>query len=220
MDDRQRSGDKGMMSYRRKLTIFWIVFWLIVGVLWIWSVSCDASMPDEVIKQAESLSYVREITNNNDHPMIDKMLAYIGLPPRLSWCMAFGVYCFHLAADVCGIKNPLPKIGRCSLFWQRAKADKFRYKIITRTQALWGVYALNKADVGIFSHNRSSGNNNWNGHAVLVTDEVKNGKFKTIEGNTVCENCPGDQREGGGVFHRIRSLAPGSFQIEGFVRPI
>ena len=177
------------------------------------------TLPEQVIKEAKSLSSIREKTINNDHPEIDRMLADLGLPKGLSWCLAFCIRCYKKACDFLGMINPLPKIARCSRFYSLAKGDPSRFLVISRERAAWGVYELKPADVSIWSHNRTANNNNWNGHAGIVISPVKEGRFKTIEGNTT-PGPEGNQREGGGVYVRERSLAPGVFQIEGFVRPL
>lgn len=62
----------------------------------------------------------------------------------------------------------------------------------------------------------------WEGHAALITSEFKkDNTFETIEGNTFDSDF-GSQREGDGIYKRIRKAAPqnfteSSFYIRGFI---
>ncbi|MGE5490085.1 MAG: hypothetical protein ACM31P_02235, partial [Actinomycetota bacterium] len=161
---------------------------LILGILLLPVVAFGGALQDAVIKEAKNLSRVRERTNRNDAPEIDRMLAYQGLPPRLSWCLAYCVWCYHVAADSIRIRNPLPKVARCSLFWNMAGADPWRYRVIRPEDVAWGE-RLQPADVAIFSHNPQPGKANWDGHAALVERQLTATTFRTWEGNTT----PGPQ---------------------------
>ena len=53
------------------------------------------------------------------------------------------------------------------------------------------------------------------GHTALVTKDLGNGKFETIEGNTT------GAREGDGVYRRIRNLSAFNnpkFKLLGFIK--
>ena len=181
------------------------------------SLAFGGTFPAAVMDEARGLSYLRERTNHNDAPEIDRMLDYVGLPHRLSWCLAYCVWCYHRAADVSRIPNPLPKLARCSLFWQRAKNNPVLFRVIRPSDVAWGE-RLQPADVAIFSHNPTPGRDNWDGHAALVERQVDAGTFRTWEGNTT-PGPTGNQREGGGVYNRTRRAGGFSLHLEGFVRP-
>jgi len=177
----------------------------------------------KVLQIADSLKYVRELTGHNDHPMIDRILAYMGLPKGLSWCLAFAVFCYGSAAAP--VKNPLPRIARCSLFWETCQGNEFRYKTVSAEDVRWGAEQLLPGDVGIFSHHPNR--KNWDGHAVLVVRQDSPRTFQTIEGNTVgvaSQNAAEQRGEGGtraqGVFYRTRYTdGKGGLYFEGAVRP-
>jgi hypothetical protein len=168
---------------------------------------------DAVIFYARNLLYIRERTGNNDHPVIDQMLVYLGLPKHLSWCLAFCLWCWH------GAVNPLPfpKIARCSTFWEQTQDQEWKYKTFDLEDVAWGIEKARAGDIMIFSHAKVAGKNNWNGHAALVRGQISSRSFATIEGNTSSGNA-GSQREGNGVFERIRSPKQGNMALEGFVR--
>jgi len=165
---------------------------------------------DAVIKVAQSLLYVRERTGCNDHPVIDQMLAFLGLPKHLSWCLAFCLWCWH------GVLNPLPfpKLARCATFWEQVQDQEWRYKTFDLEDVAWGIETARAGDIMIFSHAKVAGQNNWNGHAALVRQQVNPRYFRTIEGNT---NAAGS-REGDGVHEKTRTPRQGNMALEGFVR--
>jgi|ERR1019366_202397 hypothetical protein len=167
-------------------------------------------MTSGVIKIAESLLYIREKTGNNDHPMIDKMLDYLGLPHHLSWCLAFCLWCFHSAFN----PMPYPKIARCSTFLERVESQPWKYEVFSSEDVAWGIKKVTPGTIMIFSHSKVNGKNNWNGHAALVMEQVNPRLFKTIEGNT---NAAGS-REGDGVYKKTRTPKQGTMLLEGFVR--
>jgi hypothetical protein len=165
---------------------------------------------DSVIRVARGLLYIRERTGNNDHPMIDRMLDYLGLPHHLSWCLAFCLWCWHSAVN----PMPFPKIARCSTFLERVSEDSWRYKVFDAEDVAWGIEKLQPGDIGICSHSKVAGKNNWNGHAFLVVYPETARKWHTVEGNT---NGAGS-REGNGVYLKIRQPREGNLALEGFVR--
>ena len=138
-------------------------------------------------------------------------LKFLGLPKGLAWCLAFSLYCWHVAVPA----NKLPRVARCSLFWAKATHDTVHYRIITPSDVAWGTQ-LRVGDVGIFSHNPDA--KTWDGHAVLVISYAGHGRVNTIEGNT-SSNDKGDQRNGNTVALKTRAAGVHSFLLEGFVRP-
>lgn len=166
---------------------------------------------DSIIKVAQGLLYIREKAGNNDHPMIDKMFDYLGLPHNLSWCLAFCVWCAHVA--VAPANNPYPRIARCSTFWEQTSADEWKYKTFDVEDVAWGIEKAKTGDIMIFSSAKVAGMRNWNGHAALVESPGLR-KWGTIEGNT---NGAGS-REGNGVYRKVRTAKQGSLALEGFVR--
>ena len=167
---------------------------------------------EQIVKVAESLLYIREKTGNNDHPMIDKMFDYLGLPHNLSWCLAFCIWCVHSVVN----PMPYPKIARCSTFFEIVKKDTWKYKVGTPSDVAWNIYKVKPGTIIIFSQSKVAGKSNWNGHAALVDMKVtdNNRTWYTIEGNT---NGAGS-REGNGVYRKVRSIKQGGLALEGFVQ--
>ena len=167
---------------------------------------------EQVIKFAKTLLYVHEKTGTNDHPVIDQMLYYLGLPKQLSWCLAFCLWCWH------GVINPLPfpKTARCATFLEQVSNDEWKYKVFDLEDVAWGIEKAKPGDIMIFSHSKVAGKKNWNGHAALVVKQVNPRYFETIEGNT---NAAGS-REGDGVYKKTRTPKQGNMALEGFVRSL
>lgn len=164
-----------------------------------------------VIKIAQSLLYIREITGHNDHPAIDKMLAYLGLPPKLAWCLAFALWCWHGAVE----PLPFPKIARCATFLERVHANEWKYDIYTAEDVAWNIKTPSPGTIIIYSSAKVAGQKNWNGHAVLVESVRDRRSWNTIEGNT---NGVGS-RDGNGVYRKIRTAKQGALTLEAFVIP-
>lgn len=162
------------------------------------------------LEVAKSLLYIRERTGHNDHPMIDWMLDYLGLPHGLSWCLAFCLWCVHIAVN----PMPYPKIARCSIFLEQVQANDFRYETFDADDVAWGINKARPGDIMIFSSGKVASNKNWNGHAAIVENQVSPRKWETIEGNT---NGAGS-REGNGVYRKVRSVKNGTLALEAFVR--
>lgn len=163
-----------------------------------------------IIDAAKSLLYVRELTGNNDHPVIDKMFDYLGLPHNLSWCLAFCLWCVHMAIN----PMPYPKIARCSMFLEQVQANDFRYETFDADDVAWGIAKARSGDLMIFSSSKVAGKKNWNGHAAIVENQATPRKWETIEGNT---NGAGS-REGNGVYRKVRTAKNGTLALESFVR--
>lgn len=173
-------------------------------------------LAETAAKNATKYTYVREKTNHNDAPEIDKMLAYLGLPKGLSWCAAFVLYNYKEASDDLKVKQSLPKYGRVAMLADACKRNPLRYQWITTDQVRFGSVKLQAGDIPMWAHGDTS-SGDFNGHTGLELHQFSNVSIQTIEGNTSSGNS-GSQRDGNGVFIRTRTIAPGSFRIIGFCR--
>ena len=170
-----------------------------------------ATLQERVIINSARYLHVRELQNNNRGPEIDTWLKYLGLPMGQPYCAAFVVYNYHEAG------YNLPRIGRCSLLWQRCRDNGLRYTTFTAEDVSFGIRRINPADAVIWRNGNGPGQN-WNGHAGLALDQINRAAFRSREGNTQPGNA-GSQREGGGVYDRERPLGFGaSFRVVGFIR--
>lgn len=170
----------------------------------------------QIIKKAQSYLYVRELKprNGNRSPEIDSWLKYLGLPPGLSYCISFDIYCIGKTFEESGKRCPIPKIGHCGRFLKAVKADKYAYTIYTPKQVEQGIVKARPGDILIWSHNKNINNTKsytWPGHAELI-EHAKN-PVNTIGANTTGVDSINSQREQsgkagpiGGVWRKTRKL--------------
>lgn len=210
------------MTYLKRYLIstMWLGLFL-SGCFWLPAPSFAQWYPEQnsiVLHVAKQNLYVREKNNDNRSPEIDLWLKSIGLGVGNPYCAAFTLWCYSEAARMSLTKMPLPKIGRVSILYSTCKKNPYRYKVIPATRVFRKIDATDPADLICWSHGKVANNPNWNGHVGLVTEQLTNNKIRTVEGNTGPGD-EGDQREGSGVFNRIRDLGIGKkFQVEGFIR--
>lgn len=170
-----------------------------------------STLQERVITISAKYLHVRELHNDNRGPEIDTWNRYLGLPMGSPYCAAFGIYMYHLAG------YDLPKIGRCCLLWERCQANGLKYKTFTAEDVAMGIERLQPADGVIWRHGTGTGQN-WNGHFGLTRYQMDRRDFGSREANTMPSSA-GNQREGGGVYDRERTLGFGSsFRVVGFIR--
>lgn len=189
---------------------------LLLTVLLLASTAYAAELPEAAVDNAHKYLHVRERSNRNDAPEIDRFLAYIGLPKGLSWCAAFSIYNYKEAASELQVKQPWPKYGRVAMLWGYCKRNPLKYRAITADDVRFGSVQLRPGDLPVWA-NGTIRNGDFNGHTGLVVSQLSPLKIKTIEGNTSSGD-KGSQRDGNGVFERTRAIAPGTFRIVGFCR--
>ena len=208
----------------------WIALTVLAFVLLLWPMVfiCHAGdLPQAAADNAYKYLHVREKTNNNDHPEIDRMLAYLGLPKHLSWCAAFSLINYKEASDELRIKQPFPKYGRVSMLRQACISNPLKFRYITSDEVRLGSVRLQPGDLPLWANgtiNTSRDKNlgrfqDFNGHTGLVVQQLSPRSFRSIEGNTQ-PGPGGNQREGGGVYERIREINGGNFRILGFCRAL
>jgi len=210
-----------------------LLFILLVSI----PVECFASKYNtEIMANASKYLGVRENTNRNDHPEIDRWLLDVGLDNKAltskgkqgySYCAAFVHSMLKQSYAMRGEKSKHLRSARVVDNWKNAKKDKFTYTVTPAKHVLIGAYKLHPADVIIWSNKKTD--DNWNGHTGFVVRQVSDSKFKAIEGNTGASNKASEQREqygvstkleqNGGVRLKDRSIDPySSFLCEGFIR--
>ena len=194
------------------LLLLILAVFLLGPVALVWS----ADLPVAAVHNSHRYLHVRERTNHNDAPEIDRMLAYLGLPKGLSWCAAFSLYNYHEAADELKVKQPFPRYGRVAMLWSACQRNPLRYRAITSYEVRLGSVRLQPGDLPIWANGTIKAGD-FNGHTGLVEQQLSPRSFRSIEGNTQ-PGPGGNQREGGGVYERTRSIDAGSFRILGFCR--
>jgi hypothetical protein len=186
----------------------------------------------EVLKKAESYLYVRELNpiNGNRSPEIDMWLKYVGLPPGLSYCVTFNVYCVGSVYEAHGKRNPLPKIGRVSTLLKIVKKDKYAFTVVPAKDVEYGSYILKPGMIAIWSNNKKLDGSgldkyDWAGHAEFVTSPLVKSKFGSIGANTIGVDDIRSQREQaktgpvGGVYRKSRNISKlKSFNTEAFIK--
>ena len=63
---------------------------------------------------AKILTYqvgVHEATNRNDGEQVEEYLHSVGLSKGSAWCMSLQYFCFWIASEATGLKNPLLRTG-------------------------------------------------------------------------------------------------------------
>lgn len=208
-----------MNYYRRKYrrAPYGYLWLLILGMLIcvVYSVVARAeTLQERVTTNSARYLNVREATNKNDGPDVERFLAYIGLPKGQSWCMAFVCYNYRHDAGF----TPWPRNGRCAAVWKQAQARELTYRTFSAEDVQVGAEKLQPGDVAIWAHGGINAARDFNGHTGIVLGQRNRNSFVSREGNTMPSNV-GNQREGGGVYDRTRGLGIGSsFRIVGFVR--
>lgn len=113
------------------------------------------------------------------------------------WCAAFVQYCTDRAAKGAGVRNPLDAVP--------LEAYVPSYFALAKEHG-W-VIPASMADVGdLVLFEWAGGPRRWNHIGFVAKPPNKVGAFWTVEGNTSSGDA-GSQRDGDGVFHRVRSTA-------------
>ena len=183
---------------------------------------------EEVIKVAKEFSIVREKTNNNDDPEIDRWLKNCGLGKGYSYCAAFTVYMYKLTYERNGLKSPLPNIAGVANFANYANKHPFEFKMISTKKMNWGIDTPEAGDLISWKHGSSIFNGfGYMGHQGITIKPVPKLKVDAIEGNTKAGaggdqsgTVKGDMRYGHeGVYYRTRGLGlDTTFPIMYFIR--
>lgn len=195
-----------------------ILFRLLLFVLLLAGPAVAADLPQAATDNARKYLHVRERTNRNDAPEIDRFLGYLGLPKGLAWCAAFSLFNYKEAADALNVKQPFPRYGRVAMLWNACQRNPLKFRAMSADQVRLGSVKLQPGDLPIWASGTIKGGD-FNGHTGLVQAQLSHVKFRSIEGNTT-PGPSGNQRDGGGVYERTRTVSPGSFRIVGFCRAL
>lgn len=185
----------------------------------------QSSLASAALTNSGKYNKLREKTNRNDAPDIDRFLTYVGLDNKAefkragsgySWCAAFVLMNYKEAADALKVPQPLPRTAGVANLWRITRANPIRYRTFTTDQVRLGLIKLLPGDIVIWKHGAKAFQF---GHTGLHKEQYSLSRIGTREGNTSEEGSSGSQSNGGGVFDRVRYLAPNnSFSIIGFIR--
>jgi hypothetical protein len=215
-----------------KQLLLFILVLIIPTNLWATCFDCHArdmvNINEEVVLTANKYLYVREATNNNDAPEIDKWLKVCGLGSGYSYCAAFTVSMYKETFEKFNLKSPLPRTAGVAKFAEYTIKRPFEFKVISTKKMNWGI---DKPQVGdLVSWKRGSSIFNgfgYMGHQGITISPLPNMRVKAIEGNTKAGEggdqsgtVKGDMKYGHeGVYVRERGLGLNSkFPIVYFIR--
>jgi hypothetical protein len=158
----------------------------------------DALRTNSVLKAVSHIGD-REIGTTNANPKeysVNDFLAYVGLDPGNSWCMAFACYVIGRTAEQMGLRladTNLVKTGSCSVQASHARSLGV---LISAVDVLAGKAVVKKGDLMVMRE----GNDFHHTGIVEVAPSQNAPIFGTIEGNT---NDTG-AREGTSVLRQRR----------------
>lgn len=144
----------------------------------------DMSVPERALQWAAYLCdkvKAREVGGNNHGPMVREFLKSVGLGEGYPWCAAFVTYCLRKAGWLKFPRRPAAVSG-----WK---------EWATSVKAL-----VARPTRGCLCYRMNS---DGTGHIGFVVKDMPFGWVASIEGNTSSGNA-GSQRDGDGVFRRIR----------------
>lgn len=158
----------------------------------------QANSPLGLVASTVAHSYVgqkEEPAGSNAGPFVEACLKLVGLGKGFAWCQAFVYRCFHEAANMRGMTNPVPKTAGVLKCWQMVKADQ---RIARSSEPKPGDQFIMDFGKGL-------------GHTGIVVS-VDEDEITTIEGNTDA----GGSRTGGMVC--LRSRRRDDPKMKGYIR--
>lgn len=165
---------------------------------------------DLLILEARRWVGVKEAGDNSGE-MVTMFQNWDDSPDHVPWCMAFVQYCLkqvdsaYAEINTSATKHKLKKGEHCMTVWEKSPQNCRSNKPQKGYVAIWQYY--------------KDGKPTPSGHTGIVTGiDNTHGVFSTIEGNT--SDSASVDREGDGVFAKIRSLTPqGNMKLVGFLNP-
>jgi len=183
----------------------------------------------EAVINAEKYLYVRETTNNNDAPEINKWLKNCGLGKGYSYCQAFVASIYKETFQNHNKKSPWPLVASVASFANYCNKRPFDFKMISTKKIQWSIDTIEPGDVISWKHGSSIFTGfNYMGHAGIGVKNIKSNIY-TIEANTKAGaggdqsgTVKGDMRYGHeGVYRRVRTLGLNTnFPIMFIIKPI
>jgi hypothetical protein len=166
-----------------------------------------ATRPGPISRRAAQDAKAREVLSvredgSNRGTFVEVYLKAVGLAPGNPWCMAFIVLRLIKAAAALGSVFPreVPKTGSTVLFSDYGKKKGFW---IRRADLELGRASLQPGDI-VFYFFPSKGRI---AHTGIVVDLADNKNFFTVEGNTSGGINDDVDRDGQGVYMKLRTLS-------------
>lgn len=160
----------------------------------------------EVIKRALEWAEhfkgtLEEPKNSNRGKIIDEIQGVFGYK-GVQYCGLFAQYCYKLACV--GLNIPFPFSGTAS-------SQTLYGEALNKKWAETDFSKLRSGDIVIWRKLKL-----WQGHVGIVKSvDFAKQQFITIEGNTANSDF-GDQRDGGGIYERVRYMKKQDFVVDAF----
>lgn len=152
---------------------------------------------------------ITEIGGDNRGQMVEMFQRAVdGKASGEPWCAAFAFFCIEMAESTAAAlgmtaRSPLHRSEWVQAVWEKSPERMRLESPEPGCLIVWQKWKNNQPTPS--------------GHIGIVLDQTLDGKVVTIEGNT--GDGEGVQREGDGVFSRVRSLeGVGSMRVRGFLR--
>lgn len=160
----------------------------------------ESNLNEELANVAAAYVGVREREHNRG-PEVEKFQKAVdGQASGEPWCMSFVQYCIKVVEENYKVNSKVFKLEHCVTVWNKSPED----------------LRLSTPEVGcliIWGNKR-----NGNGHVGIIQEVKNHSSFTTIEGNT-SGNRTGNQREGDGVYLKLRNMEPlGDKEVYGFLK--
>lgn len=143
---------------------------------------------------------VREEGGDNRGPEVEMFQKAVdGIAQGESWCAGFGIYCVAEVERRHNVKSRIHRSERVLDIWEKSPEDMRSMVPGAGYFACW-IHGLGPK-----------------GHLEIVQNDITKENFKTVGGNT--GDGSGINREGDGVYERLRSLSPqGKMRLLGFIK--
>lgn len=139
--------------------------------------------------------------DSNRGKIIDEIQSSLGYK-GVQYCAIFAQYCYKRACSALNIPYPFPNTASSQTLFEWAKKAGFAETDFAN---------LRSGDIVIWRKLKL-----WQGHVGIVTGvDFAKQQFLTVEGNT-SNNDFGDQRDGGGIYSRVRYMKKQDFVVDAF----
>lgn len=150
------------------------------------------------IKYCGEVEYPKNSNRGEKIDTIQNEFGYCGV----AYCVLFVLYVYKKTLQEYGIKNTLPNTASSQTLYEWAANNKMIETDFSK---------LGIGDIVIWRKFKL-----WQGHTgIVISVNHANKSFLTVEGNTQNSDF-GDQREGGGIYQRIRYMRKADFVVDAF----
>lgn len=154
-----------------------------------------------LVLEAQNWVGTVEVGGDNSGPDVERFQRAVNAHPnKEAWCADFVIFCIQQVEQKMGIKSKIYRTEHALDLIYGSPPD-----MLLKTPIPGAVIVWQHGDTTL-------------GHAGIVEAVAKDGNLTTIEGNT--SSGPGIQREGDGVYRRLRSpIGTAAMHVIGFLKP-